>query len=245
MLGYRTSVETRAVRKMLNGLIFVVNYKVLIESIDKKVDMAKLRERQKADRERRILSAAVHRFQADGYKGVRIEDLAQAADVAVGTVYNYYGTKGDILIAVVAMEVEEVLAEGQGLVENPPASHCDALLALTFCYYDHSLNYLTKDMWRVALGLAIEAPDTPNGRRYAELDAKLAAQVGDMVASFQRIGTLSADLDAKATGRVIFYTLNQLFINFVTNDAMTLADLRNEANMLIAPLARLLPQNTH
>ena len=51
--------------------------------------MGKLRERQKADREKRILSAAVHKFRANGYKAVRIEDLAEAAEVSVGTVYHY------------------------------------------------------------------------------------------------------------------------------------------------------------
>ena len=74
--------------------------------------MAGLRERQKADRERRILEAAVTQFRADGYRSVRIEDLAEMAQVSVGTVYNYYQTKGDILIATVAMEVEEVLDAG-------------------------------------------------------------------------------------------------------------------------------------
>ncbi|WP_439122364.1 TetR/AcrR family transcriptional regulator [Marivita sp.] len=204
--------------------------------------MTKLRERQKADRERRILSAAVHKFRAEGYKRVRIEDLADAADVSVGTVYNYYGTKGDILIAAVAMEVEEVLAEGQNLVADPPKDPGDALLALTFCYYDHSLNYLTKEMWRRAMGLAIEAPDTPNGRRYSELDAKLAQQVGDLVKQFQNNGILSPDIDAVALGRVIFNNLNQLFIAFVTNEAMTLDDLRDEAKLLTTPIATLLPR---
>lgn len=202
--------------------------------------MATLRERQKADREKRILAAAVRRFRADGYKRARIEDLAEAADVSVGTVYNYYGTKGDILIAAVAMEVEEVLAGGQALVDNPPEDLCDALLALTFCYYDHSLHYLTKEMWRRAMGLAIEAPDTPNGRRYAALDARLATQVGDMVRRFQDGGRVPADLDARAVGRVLFHNLNQLFIAFVTDEAMTLDALRAEATALTTPIARML-----
>jgi len=202
--------------------------------------MKKLRERQKADREKRILSAAVQKFRADGYKRARIEDLAEAADVSVGTVYNYYGTKGDILIAAVAMEVEEVLAEGQALVDDPPRDLCEALLTLTFCYYDHSLHYLTKEMWRRAMGLAIEAPDTPNGRHYAELDARLAAQVGDLVRRFQLDGVIAPDLDAQAVGRVLFNNLNQLFIAFVTDDAMTLETLRAEATDLTAPIARLL-----
>lgn len=205
-----------------------------------RVSMTKLRERQKADRERRILSAAVQKFRADGYKRARIEDLAEAADVSVGTVYNYYGTKGDILIAAVAMEVEEVLAEGQALVDHPPKDLREALLALTFCYYDHSLHYLTKEMWRRAMGLAIEAPDTPNGRRYAELDARLAAQVGDLVRRFQSNGVIAPYVDTRAVGRVLFNNLNQLFIAFVTDDAMTLEALRAEATALTTPIAHLL-----
>ncbi len=202
--------------------------------------MPKLRERQKADRERRILSVAVHKFRADGYKRVRIEDLAEAAEVSVGTVYNYYGTKGDILIAVVAMEVEEVLAEGQSVVDAPPPDPCEALLALTFRYYDHSLHYLTKEMWRRAMALAIEAPDTPNGRRYAALDRRLAEQVGDLLRRLQDDDAISRGLDAGAIGRILFANLNQLFIAFVTDETMTLDDLHAEATALTVPFATLL-----
>ncbi|MBW4708387.1 TetR/AcrR family transcriptional regulator [Roseobacter sp. YSTF-M11] len=206
--------------------------------------MGTLRERQKADREKRILSAAVHKFRANGYKRVRIEDLAEAAEVSVGTVYNYYGTKGDILIAIVTMEVEEVLAEGQALVDNPPTDPGEALLALTFCYYDHSLNYLTKEMWRRAMALSIEAPDTPNGRRYATLDTKLAKQVGDLLCRFQQQGKLAPELDAPALGRVVFNNLNQSFIDFVTDDSMTLDNLRANVTALTTPIAQLLPKLT-
>lgn len=129
--------------------------------------MAGLREKQKADRERRILEAAVTRFRADGYRSVRIEDLAEMADVSVGTVYNYYQTKGDILIATVAMEVEEVLTTGAAIVANPPMGVDRALLTLIWGYYDHSLEYLSKEMWRTAMALAIDAPGTPNGLRYS------------------------------------------------------------------------------
>lgn len=236
--------QERADRKRLNGLNFLVNFKFEQTSNHSKATMTKLRERQKADRERRILSAAVHKFRADGYKRARIEDLAAAADVSVGTVYNYYGTKGDILIAAVAMEVEEVLAEGQAIVDTPPDNPFEALLALTFCYYDHSLNYLTKEMWRRAMGLAIEAPETPNGRRYAALDGKLAAQVGDLVHRFQQDGKIAADIDAAAVGQVLFNNLNQLFIGFVTDDAMTLDSLRAEATALTRPIAQLLTRRS-
>lgn len=204
--------------------------------------MAGLRERQKADREQRILKAAVTRFRAEGYRTVRIEDLAETAEVSVGTVYNYYRTKGDILIATVAMEVEEVLASGAALVADPPRGAEAAILALTYQYYDHSLEYLTKEMWRTAMALAIEAPQTPNGQRYSDLDRRLAEQVTALVTTLQTRGEVRRDLDARALGELIFNNLNQVFIDFVKDDPMTLHALRDRVATQTRPLARLIAE---
>jgi AcrR family transcriptional regulator len=89
--------------------------------------MTGLRERQKADRTRRILEAALGCFREQGYGAVRIEDIAAAAEVSTGTCYNYFSTKGDLLLAIVSMEVEEVLDAGRPLVANPPADIAQAL----------------------------------------------------------------------------------------------------------------------
>ncbi|MEM6889522.1 MAG: TetR/AcrR family transcriptional regulator [Pseudomonadota bacterium] len=202
--------------------------------------MAGLREKQKADREKRILKAAVTKFGAQGYRSVRIEDLAEAAEVSVGTVYNYYHTKGDILIATVAMEVEEVLASGAEIVANPPAGVHDPLCTLIFSYYDHSLEYLSKEMWRSAMALSIEAAATPNGKRYTELDQWLAAQMTDMLVALQCRGDVRADVDPVALGKVIFNNLNQMFIEFVKDDAATLSDLRDDVAKQMRPISDLI-----
>lgn len=202
--------------------------------------MAGLREKQKADRERRILEAAVTKFRADGYRAVRIEDLADMAQVSVGTVYNYYQTKGDILMATVAMEVEEVLDAGLTILADPPQAVDDALLALIFAYYDHSLVYLTKEMWRTAMALAIEAPGTPNGRRYFELDQRLASQMTDLVKALQNRGTVRQDLDPGPFGVLLFNNLNQMFLEFVKDDDMSLEVLRRRVAAQTRPLAQLI-----
>lgn len=202
--------------------------------------MAGLRERQKADRERRILRAAVTQFRAGGYRSVRIEDLAEMAEVSVGTVYNYYQTKGDILIATVTLEVEEVLASGAKIVADPPKGAETALLALIFQYYDHSLEYLSKEMWRNAMALSIETPGTPNGQRYTELDQRLYAQVTELIRALQARGEVRDDVDARVFGQVIFNNLNQMFIEFVKDDTMELEALRDRVAAQTKPLARLI-----
>ncbi len=202
--------------------------------------MTGLRERQKADRTGRILDAASRLFRAQGYDAVRIEDIAAAAEVSAGTCYNYFSTKGDLLLAIVSMEVEEVVDAGRTLVENPPASTALALGSLIRLYYDHSLHYLSKEMWRKAMAFSIEAPGTPFSQRYTELDAMLSAQVCDLIGALQRRGLARPDLEPATLGQIVFNTLNQMFIEFVKADAMPLADLHRTSDAQTESLAVLM-----
>lgn len=203
--------------------------------------MTGLRERHKADRTRRMQEAAAHLFREAGYDAARTEDIAAAADVSVGTLYNYFATKGDLLMAIVAMEVEEVLAAGATVLENPPADPVAALDTLIGGYYDHSLVYLSKAMWRTAMALSIEAPDTPFSQRYSALDRMLTAQVCDLVAVLQARGRLRADVPGRIVGEVLFNNLNQMFIEFVKSDDMAMdtlrASVRQQTGLVVGLLA--------
>ena len=202
--------------------------------------MTGLRERQKADRTGRILDAASRLFRDQGYDAVRIEDIAAAAEVSAGTCYNYFSTKGDLLLAIVSMEVEEVVEAGHGLVTAPPPDTAQALGGLIRLYYDHSLHYLSKEMWRKAMAFSIEAPGTPFSQRYTELDAMLSAQVCALIAALQQRGLARPDVDAGVFGQIVFNTLNQMFIEFVKDDAMPLADLHRASDAQTASLAALM-----
>lgn len=202
--------------------------------------MTGLRARQKALRHERILDAALGLFREAGYDAVRTEDIAAAAEVSVGTLYNYFENKGDLLLALVNLEVEEVLEQGALVVGSPPADIAEALNLLIGGYYDHSNTYLTKDLWRTAMALTIQAAETPFSARYTALDQSLTAQVSALVAELQRRGTARGDVEAEAVGQVIFNNLNQMFIEFVKVEAMTIEALMVGVARHNAALARLL-----
>ncbi len=202
--------------------------------------MSGLRARHRADRTRRMQEAAAHLFREAGYDAARTEDIAAAADVSVGTLYNYFETKGDLLMAIVAMEVEEVLAGGELVLANPPADPVEALDTLIGGYYDHSLVYLSKAMWRTAMALSIEAPDTPFSQRYAALDGMLTAQVCALVLSLQRRGRLRSDVSGRVLGEVLFNNLNQMFIAFVRIEEMGMDSLRRSVRQQTALVIGLL-----
>lgn len=52
----------------------------------------------------RIVDAAMHLAERDGYDAVRLRELASDADVALGTVYRRFRSKEDILAAVLELE---------------------------------------------------------------------------------------------------------------------------------------------
>ncbi|MBN2099704.1 MAG: TetR/AcrR family transcriptional regulator [Dehalococcoidia bacterium] len=56
-------------------------------------------------RRQQILDAALTVFSRKGYGEATIPDIAREAGVAVGTIYNYYPSKRDILISVLASRV--------------------------------------------------------------------------------------------------------------------------------------------
>jgi AcrR family transcriptional regulator len=202
--------------------------------------MTGLRARQKRLRHERILEAALMLFRASGYDAVRTEDIAAAAEVSVGTLYNYFENKGDLLLALVTLEVEEVLEQGAAVVEAPPPDIAEALNLLIGGYYDHSNTYLTKDLWRTAMALTIQAAETPFSQRFTSLDRSLTDQVCALVTELQRIGLARADVDAGALGQVIFNNLNQMFIEFVKVEAMSLETLKAGVTGQTAALAHLL-----
>jgi len=76
------------------------------------------RQRRAAARRAEILDAAAHLFAEKGFHRTTTHDIAAAADVSEGTLYNYFENKDDILFGIMSR-----LAESQDL----PASLAHAL----------------------------------------------------------------------------------------------------------------------
>ncbi|MBW6418804.1 TetR/AcrR family transcriptional regulator [Celeribacter sp. PS-C1] len=187
--------------------------------------MAGLREKQKASRKRALVEAASLLFKQHGYEAAKIGEIAERAEVSVGTFYNYFPSKADLLLAIVSLEVEEVLHQGEAVLGWSHDSAPEAICRLASIYYDHSLVYLTKEMWRTAMALAIQHPETPFSDRYRMLDSELVKQVTKLVEVLQAQSLLRAEIDPAAFGEVLFMSLNGLFTTYTMSEDMTLEDL--------------------
>ena len=69
-------------------------------------------------RMRRIVDAAVDLAESGGFEAVRLRDVADRSDVALGTLYKYFRSKEDLLLFALHEEVARLEAE---LVKRPAA----------------------------------------------------------------------------------------------------------------------------
>jgi AcrR family transcriptional regulator len=202
--------------------------------------MAGLREKQKATRTQRILDVAFHLFRTVGYEAARIEDIAVGAELSVGTFYNYFQSKADVLLAMVTLEVEGVLASGERSLRQKHRSVAAALDHLVGGYYANTFVYTTKEMWRVAMAQVTVNSGTLFSRRYTELDRRLIQQVCACLRGLQRKGMVIEGIDTEAMGEMVFNNLNMMFIECVRSDTMTTDELRARVARQNAPLAQLI-----
>lgn len=70
-----------------------------------------LRKRKKFQARQTILTAAAQQFESQGFANTSIADIMQAAGLGVGTFYNYFGSKEEVLLTLAKNLREDVEAE--------------------------------------------------------------------------------------------------------------------------------------
>ena len=183
--------------------------------------MVGLREPQKAGRRRRILDGARHHFLASGYEAATIESIAETAEESAVTVYNYYGTKRGLLLALVAQSDDILITKINRMLGDAPDDPIDAITRFAETIRDHVLGYLDRPMWRYVIATSVIEGSSHFGHAFAELDREMARLLGRLLETLKRRGALRGVGDCAAVGETLFKLQNARFIEFIADDAMT------------------------
>lgn len=87
------------------------------------------RERRRELTRTALIEAAADLFAQKGFHATSLEEIAQAAGFTRGAIYKNFGSKEDILIAVVDWTIERQLAAYADALENAEASSSDRVAA--------------------------------------------------------------------------------------------------------------------
>ena len=195
-----------------------------------------LRNRQKQERERRIVQAAGKLFARKGYAEVAMEDVADRAGLAVGTIYNYFPSKSVLLLAIVRRETELLLARARKILDDPPRDPVAAVSAFTGIFLDD----ITRDdrrLWRELFGAAIAEPSTV-GRRLFEGDTQLVSQLASLLERWRSDGILASEIEPVPAATVLYAVCFTWMTAYLMNDEISAEMARNEIRRGIAIVMR-------
>jgi AcrR family transcriptional regulator len=87
-------------------------------------------ERRRAERESRILQIAARRFAAVGVDGVRLDEIADEADIARATLYSHFVNKEALVAAIVRPALQQASRDAAGIAPRDSRDAVRVLLRL-------------------------------------------------------------------------------------------------------------------
>ena len=98
------------------------------------------RDDKKAESRRRILDAAKDVFFRDGFMRANLDEIAEKAGVAKGTLYRYFESKADLYVAVL-VENHEVFLEQMERASREGETALDRIRSIARFYFAHWLDH--------------------------------------------------------------------------------------------------------
>jgi AcrR family transcriptional regulator len=189
--------------------------------------MTGVRQKKRARTEAAILRAAASLITRNGFENTSMEDIAGRAEVGVGTVYNYFGSKNALLLALMQRDTEDLLKEGEAVLARPPRKPETALTELFWIYAHGFLGRYDRKLLREVFAAAFHQPEEL-GQELTRMDFQLMAQAGRLIAWFQREGVLKKSLSIEQASLVLYGALAVAVIMCVQYEEMPLEMVRGQ-----------------
>lgn len=208
--------------------------------VDDLVEKTGLRDRKKALRRDEIIAAARDLFARKGIDATTMADIADAAMISPPTVFNYFGSKDGVLIAMI---VEGTLQarEADGLLPRPIESDLASLvLDLLSRVSGRTLEIAGKRVWRFAEAAVIRHPHTDLACIYRGVSNDLLLGICGFFEEFDLVTRSGAPCQAADVGRLFYDVWMPHFIELITQDDMTLQVHDQRLATRLRPLIALL-----
>ena len=197
---------------------------------------AGLRERQKRDRFNRILEAASEQFSELGFEGTTIASIAGKAGVSTPTVFNYFRSKDELLLALVVRVHEQTRERIRLRAREADLDPAHEISRFLFLYSEISLQSLSRSIWRHVEATRIRIPESAFVQHYDIL-------VGEMLEDFQEFLREESPLrDSRfkqalgVAGKILFMHWSGLFIELIRDESISLERHRATLNAEIGEL---------
>jgi len=183
--------------------------------------MPKINEARKETRRQQILDAALICFSRDGFHTTTTADIVRESGVSQGTLYLYFATKEDIVVA-----LADERHQGEAMINALAQGEQDpirGLLALIELYGEGLTDPRHIDMRRVGIQGWGEALRNERIRTSAvEGLATVRAAIARLIERGQHTGQIRVEIDAIAVSRTLVATFQGLVLQIAWGEALDL-----------------------
>jgi AcrR family transcriptional regulator len=164
-------------------------------TVDASGSRAERRDRATADTRSAILAAARERLLAEGYANLSTRAVADAAEVPLSQIHYHYGSKLQLILAVLAAENGRLLDRQRAMFDTPEPLWVRWERACDFLETDVASGYVRILQEMIAAGWS---------------DAEVAGSVRDMVGGWYRLLAEVADREQEHGADLFGFTPNEV-----------------------------------
>lgn len=177
-----------------------------------------LRQRKKAETRERILRASSELFLNNGFDETSVEEIAYHADLSIGTLYNYFANKSEILITYFSNETLLDIELTDRRLQDFDGTGLEVFSVLINAFFSHVSSY-NRNLLRNLMPCWISASDLQL------LNRPYILQLQRHIRHLMSSNKLPTTIDSLLLARLTFNIVEAEFNNWVASDCVTIPEI--------------------
>ena len=177
-----------------------------------------LREKKKKEMEKKILSISKKAFLNKGYLNTSIDEIAQAAEIGVGTLYNYFQSKAELFIAVMS----DICIIPEEYHEADNKNDVTGIVTDYLMRYIKSISLIKKNIWRDMLSMLFQGSGNLLLKGLMGLDYRVVEDLRRLLKELKEKGNLDEGFNVQDASQVLYDISIAQVVLYVFLDDLTL-----------------------
>lgn len=199
-----------------------------------------LRDRKKARRRSDILNCARDLFADKGIDATTMAEIAHQVGVSPPTIFNYFGNKDGILIALIADGTAALRATRGAMEPRDDTDFCTIVVDIFTRISQRTLDIAGKRVWRYAEAAAIRHPATDLAREYVQVNRYLLDAVIAFLDRYDLRLSGGGSADAAFLGTLLYDVWSPTFYTLIRDEERDLDQHAADIRARMQPLLHLL-----
>jgi len=197
------------------------------------IKMQNLRKKKKQERRQRIFSNAVYLLKKKGFTNTSMLDIAENSNLAVGTLYNYYSSKNDLILAIFNRENQKFFRKINSKLKKLLHSDKNArsIISEVVLQFFNDFIFLSKKNMKEIMTALFSSEDYL--QKGMEEDLRLISLIEQCLQNLKNKDKIKKDIDTNLTAEIIYGIVFEQFIMYCMIPDIKKRELQKRLNKQI------------